>query len=186
MLPAPRSTLLSFRPITSSFIRSVCPQCRHAAGFARKRDNPQPLRTRRKPTSSSVKQKATEQKRILSRATSDSPDGLPVRPPTYGLPSIYGTSASTSAQEATPTESYLVRRTPTRNLPIYQLAKGGGTLKQTRVRKISGNAHELVKQLEGFLEPRPEWCRVNGVNGHVVMKVCPLLRQEGWDVDRVL
>jgi len=68
-------------------------------------------------------------------------------------------------------EKYTVQRTPTRNLPIYQLAKAGGNLKMTKVRKLGGDTEALRKQLEGFLEPTPEYVRINHVTGHIMIKV---------------
>lgn len=79
-------------------------------------------------------------------------------------------------QEITPTEAYFIRRTPTRNLPIYQLRKSGGNLKQTRVRKVEGDVEALKVMLEERLTPVPKWIRVNPVNMHVEMKVCEKLK----------
>lgn len=87
-------------------------------------------------------------------------------------------------QQTQPTEHYFIARTPTRNLPVYQESKRGGNLKQTRVRKVSGQTAALVAQLTGALEPRPEWIRVNGVTGHVEMKGWYKGQVEGFLVGR--
>lgn len=75
------------------------------------------------------------------------------------------------AQTITPSENYFVQRTPTRNLPVYQLRKSGGNLKQTRIRKISGKTAELLGELEQRLTPKPEWLKINPTTGHIEMKV---------------
>lgn len=68
-------------------------------------------------------------------------------------------------------EPYFVQRTPTRNLPIYQLAKAGGNLKLTKLRKLVGDTEALRKELEGFLAPKPEYVRINSLTGHIIIKV---------------
>ena len=145
---------------------NLCNSYRHKlrhshAGFAHKQRDPRPL--------SHVPPKTTKPGERQLRATekhsfykSQSQSGAFKQPP---LP----VSAPT-VQEKTPSEPYFVRRTPTRNLPVYQEAKRGGNLKQTRIRKIEGDGQELVKQLDERLEPRPEWIRLNPVNQHVEMK----------------
>lgn len=133
------------------------------AGFANKQEDPLPLKHMpRKTTKPEERQKRHEQKMAGSRsrqAASFAQPPLPILSP--------------SVQEVTPTEAYFIRRTPTRNLPVYQLRKRGGNLKQTRVRKIEGEGAELVRQLEDRLDPKPQWIRVNPLNGHVEMKVRP-------------
>ncbi|KAF2433662.1 hypothetical protein EJ08DRAFT_560362, partial [Tothia fuscella] len=74
---------------------------------------------------------------------------------------------------------YHVSRTPTNNLPIYTDIKAGNTLRQTRIRKIAGDAQalrmELIKGLK--LDPEREKCEINGVTGHIIIK--------GWHKPRV-
>lgn len=41
----------------------------------------------------------------------------------------------------------------------------------TRVRKIGGDTEVFRQQLEQFLEPRPDYVRINPINGHIEMKV---------------
>lgn len=113
-----------------------------------------------------------------------SPTPQPESQPDVSLPPVSqvapetGTPAATDANKLftlatspAASEPYYIERTPTRNLPVYQLAKAGGNLRMTRVRKIGGDAEALRGQLERFLEPRPEYVRINPVNGHVEMKV---------------
>ncbi|KAI9653698.1 MAG: hypothetical protein M1831_005726 [Alyxoria varia] len=115
-----------------------------------------PVKTRRKPTSSLFKQAAVASK--LSHP--------PVQP--VSLPPLHINSQT--EQEKAPTKAYFVRRTPSRYLPVYELTKAGGSLKQTRVRKIDGEVQKLKEGLEEVLAPKPEWIRVNPVNRHVEMK----------------
>lgn len=67
---------------------------------------------------------------------------------------------------------YSVSRTPTRGLPVYQLAKSGGNLKLTRVRKIDGDIEVLRQQLENILSPKPEYVKINPLTNHIMIKVC--------------
>jgi len=57
-------------------------------------------------------------------------------------------------------------------LPVYQLAKSGGNLKLTRVRKLGGELETLRKQLESTLSPKPEYVKINPLTGHIMIKVC--------------
>lgn len=110
-----------------------------------------------------------------------SPTPQPESQPDNSLPSSAQAAPEPAAADANkvfslatnplPSEPYYIERTPTRNLPVYQLAKAGGNLRMTRVRKVGGDAEALRGQLERFLEPRPEYVRINPINGHVEMKV---------------
>lgn len=82
----------------------------------------------------------------------------------------------------TPTQNqtqlpYFVHRTSTNNLPVYPEAKRGGTLKQTLIRKVEGDANALRKDLIKHLNLEPEWVTVNGLTNHVIIK--------GWKKDNV-
>jgi large subunit ribosomal protein L49 len=72
-----------------------------------------------------------------------------------------------------------VSRTPTNNLPIYSDIKAGKTLKQTRIRKITGDVqalkNEIIKVLE--LDPEREKAEVNTLTGHILIK--------GWHTRRL-
>ena len=73
---------------------------------------------------------------------------------------------STSPSTTTPTVSqqslpYLISRTPTANLPVYEHTKGGGTKHITVVRKLSGDLSALQLHLrealgleEGYLDAK--------------------------------
>lgn len=126
------------------------------AAMANKMNDGRPLKhVPRKPV-------ATDRRRLNAQHQSEPP-----RP--QGLPPLPVPLAP--SQEVRPTETYFVQRTPTRNLPVYQLTKAGGNLKQTRVRKLSGQIEQLHRQLKEMLQPPPEWIRVNPTNQHIEMKV---------------
>jgi large subunit ribosomal protein L49 len=65
-----------------------------------------------------------------------------------------------------------VSRSSTNHLPVYCNNKAGKTLKETRIRKITGDAYalknEIVKALE--LDPVREKAEVNPLNGHILIK----------------
>ena len=139
------------------------------AGHAHWEERPEPLRHKaRKTTKTWERQLRHQQKQEKAKVR----QAIVTQPP---APVVAPT-----VQETSPTEGYFIRRTPTRNLPIYQLLKRGGNLKQTRVRKIEGEGAQLVKQLEEHLHPKPEWIRVNPINRHVEMKGFYKMQIEEW------
>ena len=77
----------------------------------------------------------------------------------------------TQPSSATPAESYHVGRTPSNQLPIYLLAKRGGNLQQTRIKKIQGDIAELRKQLRQSLMVDEKDIKINQLTGHIVIKV---------------
>lgn len=81
-------------------------------------------------------------------------------------------AATTSAASSpVPNQPYLVTRTTTNNLPIYLLAKRGGNLKQTRIRKIEGNVQILKKQLQEELGLDEKDVVINSLTKHIIIKV---------------
>lgn len=72
---------------------------------------------------------------------------------------------------------YFVHRTNTNNLPVYPEAKRGGSLKQTLIRKVEGDANALREDLIEHLNLKPEWVTVNGLTNHIIIK--------GWKKDNV-
>lgn len=131
------------------------------AGHAHKQETPEPLKHLPRKTTKSGERQLRHAEKVEAR-TSRSPSAFRQPPQPILSPTV---------QETAPTEPYFVRRTPTRNLPVYQLAKRGGNLKQTRLRKIEGEGAQLLRQLELQLDPKPEWIRINPINGHINMKV---------------
>ena len=92
------------------------------------------------------------------------------------------TTASRSAATATTTEAaapppvkrpYLVERTPSQKLPVYQLTKRGGNYKLTIVKKIEGDKQALKRDIAQELGLGLEDVRVKTVTGHIEMKVSP-------------
>lgn len=74
-------------------------------------------------------------------------------------------------------------RTPSAQLPVYKLAKRGGNLHQTRIRKISGNIKALRDELQGWLagqgvRAEEKDVMINQVNGHIVVR--------GWHKDKII
>lgn len=83
------------------------------------------------------------------------------------------TSTTSSSTTSTQSLEYRVSRTPSAQLPIYLLAKRGGNLKQTRVKKIEGNIAQLREDLKvalGIEEDRE--IQVNHLTRHIIVKVC--------------
>lgn len=66
---------------------------------------------------------------------------------------------------------YHVHRTASQQLPIYQLAKRGGNLHQTRIRKIEGDVEKLKDEVTRALGIREDLVVINRLTGHIVIKV---------------
>ena len=66
---------------------------------------------------------------------------------------------------------YHVHRTASQKLPIYHLAKRGGNLHQTRIRKIEGDVEKLREELVASLALKEETVIINRLTGHIIIKV---------------
>jgi len=65
---------------------------------------------------------------------------------------------------------YFVHRSNTNNLPVYEEAKRGGNLHQTRIRKLEGDLPALREQLITALNLPPERISINSVTQHIIIK----------------
>ncbi|KAL9014324.1 MAG: hypothetical protein Q9173_001032 [Seirophora scorigena] len=65
---------------------------------------------------------------------------------------------------------YHVHRTPSQQLPVYQLAKRGGNLLLTRLRKVDGDIMQLKLHLQQALDLRPEEISINQLTRHIHIK----------------
>jgi large subunit ribosomal protein L49 len=91
----------------------------------------------------------------------------------------HNAASQTPTETATPTPQakpatrppYLVERTPSKNLPVYQLAKRGGNYKLTIVKKVDGDKQALRRDIAQALGMDLEDVRVKSVTGHVELKV---------------
>lgn len=77
-----------------------------------------------------------------------------------------------SSAISSPYLPYHVHRTASQELPIYHLAKRGGNLQQTRIRKIEGDIVKLRDELQTTLKLKKEHVVINQITGHVLLKVC--------------
>lgn len=117
--------------------------------------------------------------RLLTTASPSQPTDAPPAPTQTSAdqPSATATTKTTiTATIATETETanpapYLVSRTPSQNLPIYQDGKRGGNLKVTHLKKVAGDAQALKRDLAAALSLRPDQIRLNPVTGHIEMMV---------------
>lgn len=66
-------------------------------------------------------------------------------------PTPTGPSVSANITRATSTFPFIITRTASRNLPVYETAKNGGNRHITSIRKISGNIEELATTVRGAL-----------------------------------
>jgi large subunit ribosomal protein L49 len=110
--------------------------------------------------------------RFLSTSTTSTSSADSTPPPaTPSQPTIETKVKATSLP-------YRVNRTPSQKLPIYLLAKRGGNLKQTRLRKIEGNVAALRQELQMALGLEEKEVVINQLNKHIIIKVrLPLRRR---------
>ncbi|KAF3763252.1 hypothetical protein M406DRAFT_20426, partial [Cryphonectria parasitica EP155] len=66
--------------------------------------------------------------------------------------------------------TYLVERTASKNLPVYDDVRSGGTRKQTLIKKIVGNTQDLKSDIIEELKFKKEDVKINPVTGQVVIK----------------
>ncbi|KAL8673358.1 MAG: hypothetical protein Q9168_002237 [Polycauliona sp. 1 TL-2023] len=66
---------------------------------------------------------------------------------------------------------YHIHRTPSQQLPVYQLAKRGGNLLLTRLRKIDGDITILKEELQQVLGLKQEQISINQLTKHIIIKV---------------
>ena len=92
---------------------------------------------------------------------------------TQSLPPASPTIKSSAQVDpaALPPLPYHVHRTASQKLPIYHLAKRGGNLHQTRIRKIEGDVEKLREELVATLALREETVVINRLTGHIIIKV---------------
>lgn len=67
---------------------------------------------------------------------------------------------------------YRITRTPSNNYPIYTLAKRGGNMKLTKLRRIEGDVNVLRKDLQLALGMDEKEVVVNQLTRHIIVKVC--------------
>lgn len=108
--------------------------------------------------------------------SSDSPSSTPPPSSPADLP------AYTSTTQSTPTSRppYLVSRTPSLFLPVYQDTKRGGNKKLTVLKKIEGDVRALKDALKTELKLEDGHIKINHVTGHIEIAVStPLHRKSG-------
>ena len=106
---------------------------------------------------------------VVSRASKNRPQ----KPPRVHLPAC----KFPSNPPPTPDPAQIVRlpyyihRTASQQLPIYKLAKRGGNLRQTRLRKVEGDLARLRSDLQDALSLESEHIKINPLTKHIIIKV---------------
>lgn len=90
---------------------------------------------------------------------------------TAAADSTYTSPSTSPAVAALAPLSYHVHRTASQQLPVYQLAKRGGNLHQTKIRKIEGRVEDLRDELRRVLGLKEEQVVVNQLTKHIIIKV---------------
>ena len=113
----------------------------------------------------------------LSSTTTTSPATASTAKPTAagGGSAAAGTPifATSSTPPPRPKLPYLVSRTPSNNLPVYDEAKAAGSQKLTLIRKIQGDHKALMRDLREALSLPDGTVTLNPITHHVVVKVGP-------------
>jgi large subunit ribosomal protein L49 len=86
-------------------------------------------------------------------------------------PAASQTVTISAPSEPVPKPAYLVSRTPSKSLPVYQRAKRGGNMKFTLVKKIEGDIRGLKSQLKADLGLDDKKIKINHVTGHIEISV---------------
>ncbi|KAL8754618.1 MAG: hypothetical protein Q9184_005052 [Pyrenodesmia sp. 2 TL-2023] len=114
------------------------------------------------PTYASAQQYVNKRTPPPSRPTSKRKPAVPPRPVKFDPPPI------PDINEPLP---YHIHRTPSQQLPVYHLAKRGGNLLQTRLRKIDGDIMKLKLELQQALGLQQEEISINQLTRHIIIKV---------------
>lgn len=75
----------------------------------------------------------------------------PTQQPQLQPPAPTGPALSSNIQRSTSPFPFLISRTPSQNLPVYETAKNGGNRHITSIRKISGDIEELATAVRDAL-----------------------------------
>ncbi|UKZ67201.1 mitochondrial 54S ribosomal protein mL49 [Trichoderma atroviride] len=79
---------------------------------------------------------------------------------------------------------YIVRRTPSVQLPVYRRWMSGGTRQVVLIKKIDGDRRRLLEDLVGSLGIAREEVRINPTTQHIELKGDHFDRARGWLLDR--
>ncbi|KAL7938883.1 mitochondrial large subunit ribosomal protein domain-containing protein [Trichoderma chlorosporum] len=79
---------------------------------------------------------------------------------------------------------YIVRRTPSVQLPIYRRWQSGGTRQVVLIKKIDGDRVRLLEDLAGGLGIAREDVRINPTTQHIELKGDHFDKARGWLLER--
>jgi large subunit ribosomal protein L49 len=109
--------------------------------------------------------------RRITTSTDSSPSTPPPTSPA-DLPAFTSTQSTPAARPP-----YLVSRTPSLFLPVYQDTKRGGNKKLTVLKKIEGDVRALKEDLKTELKLEDGQIKINHVTGHIEIVVSNFLSQ---------
>ncbi|CAN8105303.1 unnamed protein product [Discula destructiva] len=124
--------------------------------------------------------------RFLTTASSETAEAS-IPPTTPASTPLQHTSTSSEAlvSETRPAPiprqlTYAVERTASDHLPVFDEVKSGGTRKYTVIRKVTGDAQSLKKDIIAELRFKKDDVNVNPVTGHVAVKGHHQARVKTW------
>ncbi|KAL7951433.1 mitochondrial large subunit ribosomal protein domain-containing protein [Trichoderma barbatum] len=79
---------------------------------------------------------------------------------------------------------YIVRRTPSVQLPIYRRWQSGGTRQVILIKKVDGDRVRLLEDLVGGLGIAREDVRINPTTQHIELKGDHFEKARGWLLER--
>ncbi|CZS97982.1 related to mitochondrial 60s ribosomal protein [Rhynchosporium agropyri] len=118
--------------------------------------------------SQSTLRKASTSKTTTTASTSS--PSLTATPSSSASPEPSSIISAAKTAPSAPLKPYFVLRTPSNQLPVYQLAKRGGNMKLTRVRKIEGDVNALRNDLQKELGMSDKEVVVNQLTRQVMVK----------------
>ncbi|KAK3688989.1 mitochondrial large subunit ribosomal protein-domain-containing protein [Podospora appendiculata] len=149
-LKAPASRCLFQLPLTIRTLSTAAA----AANTSKQQQQPPPPPPNKNSANYTARRPA--RKRTTTLASQKTPNRSPFTP-----------SSATNPAKPLPPAPYLVSRTPSNNLPVYQLAKRGGNYKLTAIKKIDGDARTMQKWLADELGMDLDQVRVKTPTGHI-------------------
>ncbi|KAM0262457.1 hypothetical protein ACHAQJ_001711 [Trichoderma viride] len=90
----------------------------------------------------------------------------------------------TKSPEELASLGYIVRRTPSVQLPVYRRWMSGGTRQVVLIKKVDGDRRRLLEDLVGSLGIAKEDVRINPITQHIELKGDHLDKTRGWLLDR--
>lgn len=177
------SRLQQFSPLVRQFAAPRVSTCQHCFRFSTaSRHHAQQSQSQIPPQSKTATPEQAARAADLAAAealtegdSSQPPEPKPILPsqrpsaPRAPRTTRYEPRAPPNPAELPPAK-YQILRSFNKNLPVYSDTKRGGNLKQTVVRRTSGDVKQLRDELRRHLSKNEEDVKINHLTNHVIVK----------------